>query len=89
MQKIIEIEQHLLFFIDFIRVPKYRVRPIILQTNVIVLLLFFSCCAVLLHGGTPLVVGVRSRQHAQSRGRAGQGGGNAATHRVNGSQTIT
>ena len=28
MQKIIEIEQHLLFFIDFIRVPKYRVRPI-------------------------------------------------------------
>ena len=29
MQKIIEIEQHLLFFIDFIRVPKYRVRPIV------------------------------------------------------------
>ena len=28
MQKIIEIEQHLLFFIDFLRVPKYRVRPI-------------------------------------------------------------
>ena len=28
MQKIIEIEQHLLFFIDFFRVPKYRVRPI-------------------------------------------------------------
>ena len=46
---------------------------------------FFSCRAVLLHGGG----GVRSRQHAQSRGRAGQGGGNAATHRVNGSQTIT
>ena len=31
MQKIIEIEQHLLFFIDFIRVPKYRVRPIVLD----------------------------------------------------------
>ena len=29
MQKIIEIEQHLLFFIDFFRVPKYRVRPIV------------------------------------------------------------
>ena len=29
MQKIIEIEQHLLFFIDFLRVPKYRVRPIV------------------------------------------------------------
>ena len=29
MQKIIEVEQHLLFFIDFIRVPKYRVRPIL------------------------------------------------------------
>ena len=28
MQKNIEIEQHLLFFIDFIRVPKCRVRPI-------------------------------------------------------------
>ena len=28
MQKISEIEQHLLFFIDFLRVPKYRVRPI-------------------------------------------------------------
>ena len=28
MQKVIEIEQYLLFFIDFIRVPKYRVRPI-------------------------------------------------------------
>ena len=31
MQKIIEIEQHLLFFIDFIRVPKYRVRPIVIH----------------------------------------------------------
>ena len=31
MQKIIEIEQHLLFFIDFFRVPKYRVRPIVQQ----------------------------------------------------------
>ena len=29
MQKIIEIEQHLLFFINFFRVPKYRVRPIV------------------------------------------------------------
>ena len=29
MRKIIEIEQHLLFFIDFLHVPKYRVRPII------------------------------------------------------------
>ena len=29
MQKISEIEQHLLFFIDFLRVPKYRVRPIV------------------------------------------------------------
>ena len=29
MQKIIEIEQHLLFSIDFFRVPKYRVRPIV------------------------------------------------------------
>ena len=28
MQKIIEIEQHLLFFIDFLRVPKHRVQPI-------------------------------------------------------------
>ncbi len=63
---------------------------VILQSNVIVLLfMFFSCCAVLLHGGTPLVVGVRSRQHAQNRDRAGQGGGNVATHRVNGPQTIT
>ncbi len=28
MQKFIEIEQHLLFFIDFLCVPKYRVRSI-------------------------------------------------------------
>ena len=28
-KKIIEIEQHLLFFIDFLRVPKYRNRPIV------------------------------------------------------------
>ena len=34
MQKIIEIEQHLLFFIDFIRVPKYRVRPIVVGLRV-------------------------------------------------------
>ncbi len=37
MQKIIEIEQHLLFFIIFFRVPKYRVRPIKLVSLVLVL----------------------------------------------------
>ena len=36
MQKIIEIEHHLLFFIDFLRVPKCCVRPIeICNTRVV------------------------------------------------------
>ena len=34
MQKIIEIEQDLLFYMDFLRVPKYRVRPIKVNKSV-------------------------------------------------------
>ena len=53
MQKIIEIEQYLLFFIDFFRMPKYRIQPIYIifwfRLSVCVYVCLYVCMSVCLY----------------------------------------